>query len=143
MLTLTEEDRKFYSENAPALIGYANYVQYVFGHRDNFGGNENVELALQIGKFIGRNEINRDEAEEIKLKIDKLCKNDEKAQKAKALLNNRDKLQELVSKVVGTNPNAFMIVSPKGDILLDSKGLPVPNLLKISLALALELDNEI
>ena len=140
MISLTDTDRKFYRENAPALIGYMRYVEYVLQNRENFGGNENVELALRIGKFIGRNEIDPTEFEQVKLGVSNLCKNNEKAQKVMVILQNEEKLQKLVRGVIETSPKEFMIYGPDGEILSDTKGNPVPNLMKISLAIAKEIN---
>jgi len=142
MISLTDEDRRFYSENAPALLGYIKYIEYVLENKEKFGGSENVSLALKIGKFIGRNEISSGEMAEIKVGVQNLCKTDENARKVMEFLKDTENLQKLVREVIETNPKSFMIVGPKGDILLDKRGDPVPNLMKISLAVAKELQDE-
>ncbi|MFH1470589.1 MAG: hypothetical protein ABIF01_02470 [Candidatus Micrarchaeota archaeon] len=143
MISLTEQDRKFYRDNADALLGYIKYVEYVLENKDKFGGSENVILAVHIGKFIGRNEIEPSEFEEIKAGVDNLCKENEKAKRAMELLQDDAKLKQLAKQVIEENPSAYMIVSSKGDILLDGSGNPVPNLMKVSLAIARELEHEL
>ena len=139
MVELTEVDRKFYSQNAPALIGYLRYVEYVIENKDKFGGAENVSLALQIGKFIGRNDIDHVEFGEMKEKISRFCKDEGKARKIMEAFKDEGKLEELVTSLVSKNPESFMIVDPNGGVLKDGKGNPVPNLMKVSLAIAKEL----
>jgi hypothetical protein len=143
MITLTDVDKKFYSQNAPALLGYMRYVEYVIANKEKFGGEDNVVLALQIGKFIGRNDLDSGEMEQIKFGVANLCKSNKKAKKVMELLENDAKLHELVKAVIETNPKAFLIVGSKGEILLDGNGNPVPNLMKISLAIAKDLEGEL
>ena len=108
-----------------------------------FGGEENVNLALQIGKFIGRNEINQEEFTEIQESVNRLCSSNEKARRIMETLKREGELQKLVKLVVGQNPGAYMIVDPNGEVLRDGKGDPVPNLMKISLAIAREIETEL
>ena len=142
MISLSSQDRKFYSENAPALISYMRYVEYILQNKEKFGGDENVELALRIGKFIGRNEIEQSEVEQIKEGIKKFLKSNPKVENVIAILKNKEKLDILIKKVIGSNPKAFLIVSPNGEVLKDAKGNYVPNIMKISLVLANELKGE-
>jgi hypothetical protein len=92
MISLTDEDRRFYSENAPALLGYIKYIEYVLENKEKFGGSENVSLALKIGKFIGRNEISSGEMAEIKVGVQNLCKTDENARKVMEFLKDTENL---------------------------------------------------
>ncbi len=142
MISLNDTDRKFYSDNAGALLSYIRYIEFVIENREKFGGSDNVELALHIGKFIGRNEINSYEFKEIELGVGRLCKSNEKAREIMKILKDEEKLQALIKKIIRTNPKAFMVVGPNGEILADGTGNPIPNIMKVSLAMARELGGE-
>ena len=142
MISLNEMDRKFYSDNAGALLSYIRYIEFVIENREKFGGNNNVELALHIGKFIGRNGIDQSEFKEIEVGVGKLCKSSEKARGIMKILKDEEKLQTLIIKIIRENPKAYMVAGPNGEILADETGNPIPNIMKLSLAIAKELGAE-
>ncbi|MFH1447392.1 MAG: hypothetical protein ABIG39_00885 [Candidatus Micrarchaeota archaeon] len=142
--TLSDEDKRFYSDNAPALLGYMNYVDAVKENEDKFGGEKSVSLALMVGELIGRGpgDIPSGKLEQMKTDIRSMYANDEQAQRITQYFDDAEKLQQTAKDIVSKDPSSYMVVGQNGEVLKDKDNNPVPNLMKIGLAFAKEIENQ-
>jgi hypothetical protein len=139
--TLDDDSKKFYMKNAPALLAYISYVQAVVSNKESFGGEKTVNLALMVGELIGRDvkDVPPKKLSAIKQEADKLY-GAEKTGKVSQILENSTKLHMITQEVISRDPESYIIFGPKGEIAKDEKGDPVPNIMKISLAVAKEIE---